>query len=186
MTQFLLQLDGQILLWIQDFLRNSVLTPLFLFITCLGDSGFIWIAFTILLVCLPKTRKVGLMCACALLVSHLVNHELLKNIVCRPRPFDNLPALTVLIEKPSSFSFPSGHTASSFTCAWVMFQKLPKKFGVPALVLAALIGFSRLYIGVHYPTDVLCGMISGILMSCFAMWFVEKLSAKLANRKSRA
>ncbi|MBQ7840536.1 MAG: phosphatase PAP2 family protein [Lachnospiraceae bacterium] len=177
MTEFLINLDGNILLWIQDFLRNDVLTPFFTFITSLGNGGTIWIIFTAILIFYPKTRKIGLMCACALIFSHIVNNTLLKNLVCRTRPFDNIPALTPLIERPSSFSFPSGHTASSFTCAWVLFKKLPKKLGVPAILLAALIGFSRLYLGVHYPSDVLAGMLGGILMSCLAFVFVEKIAA---------
>ena len=176
MVKWLLSLDGNILLWIQENLRTDVLNSVFKFITSLGDGGVIWIALTAILLFYPKTRKVGLMCAFALIFSHIANNTILKNLICRPRPFDSLANLTVLIEKPTSFSFPSGHTASSFACAWVMFRKLPGKFGVPAIILAALIGFSRLYIGVHYPSDVLAGMLGGILMSCLAMMVVESVA----------
>lgn len=180
MAEFLLTLDGNILLWIQDFLRNDVLDLIFTFITSLGDKGFIWILFTIILLLYPKTRKIGLACAFALLFSHFLNNTIIKNLVCRTRPFQNIAGLTTVIEAPSSYSFPSGHTASSFACAWVMFKQLPKKLGIPALVLAALIGFSRLYVGVHHPSDVLVGMAGGILMSCLAMLLVKNASKKTA------
>lgn len=173
--EFLLTLDGNILLWIQEYLRNDLLTPIFKFITSLGNGGMIWIALTVLLVLYPKTRKIGFMCAFALIFSHIANNTVLKNLIARTRPFEHIEKLIVLIDKPSSFSFPSGHTASSFACAWPMLRKLPKRFGVPAIVLAALIGFSRLYIGVHYPSDVLCGMLFGILMGCLAIVFMENM-----------
>lgn len=173
--EFFLTLDGNILLWLQEYFRNDILTPVFRFITSLGDGGIIWIVCTAILIFNPGTRKIGFMCAFALIFSHIANNTILKNLICRERPFHQLEELVVLINKPSSYSFPSGHTASSFACAWPMFRKLHKKVGIPAVVLAALIGFSRLYIGVHYPSDVLCGMLFGILMSELAILFVEKM-----------
>ena len=173
--EFLQKLDGNILLWIQEYLRTDMLNPVFKFITSLGDGGVIWIVLTAILIFYPKTRKIGFMYAFALIFSHIANNTILKNLVCRERPFNRMDELIVLIDKPSSYSFPSGHTASSFACAWPMFRKLHRKIGVPALILAALIGFSRLYIGVHYPGDVLCGMLFGILMSELAVLFVEKM-----------
>lgn len=183
--EFLSVLDGNILLWIQENLRSDLLTPVFCFITSLGNGGIFWIICTVLLVLYPKTRKIGFMCACALIFSHIANNEILKNIICRARPFAQIPELTVLIDKPSSYSFPSGHTASSFACAWPMFRKLPKKFGIPAIMLAALIGFSRLYIGVHYPGDVLCGMLFGIGMSSLAIIFVVKTAEMIRHKKEK-
>lgn len=183
MLEWFIQLDGNILLWIQEFIRSDILTPFFLFITHLGDGGTIWIITSVLLLFPKKTRKVGVMGLLALLCSLLINNMLVKNLVARPRPFTRLTDLTILIDIPSEFSFPSGHTASSFAAAFVFFRNLPKKFGVPAIILAAFIGLSRLYIGVHYPTDVLFGVLSGLLLSLLAEWSVRTVCRLHSRRK---
>ena len=82
----------------------------------------------------------------------LITNVCLKNLVARPRPM-SVEGLVPLIGKPTDYSFPSGHTCASFACALVLYRILPKKYGVPAVILASLIAFSRLYVGVHYPTD---------------------------------
>lgn len=173
----LLQLDGNILLWIQDYIRTPILTPIVVFITSLGDGGRIWILFSLFLLLFKKTRKAGILGLAALLGSLIINNWVLKNLVGRIRPYESIAELMIVIPKPGEFSFPSGHTSSSFACAWMFFQKLPKRYGVPALVLATLIGLSRLYVGVHYPTDVLAGAVSGILIACL----VDKLAEKLIS-----
>ncbi|MBQ8279212.1 MAG: phosphatase PAP2 family protein [Roseburia sp.] len=174
----LFQLDGNILLWIQEYVRNDFLTPIFKFITSLGDEGFIWIAIAITLLFIKKYRKVGPMVGLSLLGSLLFNNTILKNIVCRTRPYKVIDTLTILIPEPGEFSFPSGHTSSSFAAGVVLFMMLPRKYGVPALILAFLIGISRLYVGVHYPTDVLGGMVMGTLIAVCVVKIGEKLSVK--------
>lgn len=178
MLEWLLNLDGNILLFIQDFIRNPILTPIVRFITTLGNGGGIWIFLTLILLILPKTRKVGCMMIAALLGTLLVNNILLKNLIARTRPYDVIEGLTYLVPKPGEYSFPSGHAGSSFAVACVMFRQLPKKYGVPALILAILIALSRLYVGVHYPSDVLFGMISGIAISYAAVAIVERIGGK--------
>ncbi|MDO5519296.1 MAG: phosphatase PAP2 family protein [bacterium] len=168
MLENFIQLDGNILLWIQEYVRNDVLTPVFKFITHLGDSGMIWIVLSLLLLISRKTRKVGLASLLALLFSLLVNNGILKNLVARTRPYDVVNGLQLLIERQTDFSFPSGHTGSSFAAAVVMFHALPRKYGVPALVLAFLIALSRLYVGVHYPTDVIFAACSGTVLGILA------------------
>lgn len=170
----LLQLDGQILLWIQDNLRFDFLTPVLIAITNLGNAGIFWILLTVVLLCMKKTRKVGCMSAVALLMTLLVDNILLKNLVARTRPYEVVEGLNRLIEKQKDFSFPSGHTGSSFASAIVCFLELPKKYGVVLLILAVLIAWSRLYLGVHYPTDVLAGAAIGIAAAFFARWLVKK------------
>ncbi|MGN0482634.1 MAG: phosphatase PAP2 family protein [Lachnospiraceae bacterium] len=172
-------IDGQILLWIQEHLRCSALTPFFRFITHLGDAGIIWIVLTTILVLIPKTRKVGWMSALSLVFTLIVDNLLLKNIVARIRPYDRIPEIQILIERQRDFSFPSGHTGSSFAAAVVMARNLPKRYGVPALVLAILIAFSRLYVGVHFPTDVAGGAVIGILLALVA----EKLCKIIWEKK---
>ncbi len=99
-------------------------------------------------------------------------------MVGRIRPYDTIEGLVPLIGKPRDYSFPSGHTGSSFAAAWVLYRRLPKRLGIPALALAGLIGISRLYLGVHYPTDVLFGVLSGIGSGCIAIAIVSALTGR--------
>lgn len=174
MLQNLATLEESILLGIQSDLRNECLTPVFIFITRLGNGGFIWILGSILLLAPKKTRKIGVMAVAALICSVLIDNVMLKNAVARTRPYEVIEGLTSLVGVQKDFSFPSGHTGSSFAAAVVMFRGLPKKFGVPALILAFLIGFSRLYVGVHYPTDVLGGALIGTGIALFVGWIGSK------------
>ena len=162
-------LDGNILLWIQQYLRSEFFTPLWTFITTSGNGGLIWIAITCFLLAFKKTRKVGVMCAVSLVFSLIFTNILIKPLVARTRPYELIEGLAILIDKPHDFSFPSGHTTAAFATAWVMFRQLPKKAGIPVLVYAFLMAFSRLYVGVHYPTDVIGGIVLGIFYAVAAM-----------------
>ena len=179
MLETLLNLDGGFLLFLQESVRNPILDSIMIFITSLGNGGMIWIAATILLLIPKKTRKAGVMSAVALLGSLIINNNIVKNIVQRPRPFVTFTDLQIIIPTPSEFSFPSGHTSSSFAAAAVFYRHLPKKLGLPAVILAGLIGFSRLYVGVHYPTDVIAGVLMGILLSYLAEYLVNLFVKKL-------
>ena len=179
MLDTLLNLDGGFLLFLQESVRNPILDNIMIFITSLGNGGMIWIAATIALLIPKKTRKAGIMSAAALLGSLIINNNIVKNIVQRPRPFVTFADLQIIIPTPSEFSFPSGHTSSSFAAAAVFYRHLPKKIGLPSVILAGLIGFSRLYVGVHYPTDVIAGVLMGILLSYLAEFLVNLFSNKL-------
>ena len=124
------------------------------------------------------------MSAVALIGSLVINNHLIKNLVQRPRPFVTFTDLKIIIPTPSEFSFPSGHTASSFAAASVFYRHLPKKLGIPSVILAGLIGFSRLYVGVHYPTDVIAGVIMGILLSYMAEFLVGFFEKKLKKENN--
>lgn len=146
-----------------------------LFITTLGNSGWFWIALSIGLCIFPQTRKAGILALFSLALCALVTNVCLKNLVARPRPYTQIPGLEILISPPKDWSFPSGHTTASFAAACSYVRGLPeKRFGIPAVILAFLIAFSRLYIGVHYPSDVLAGMLVGITGS----WIVFLLYKK--------
>lgn len=177
----LLHMDGNILLFIQENIRNPVLDPVMKVITSLGNAGIIWILLTILLLAVKRTRRIGIMSACALVCSLLVNNILLKNLVARARPYATVEGLIPIIPKPSEFSFPSGHAGSSFASGSVLYRRLPKKYGILILVLAILISLSRLYVGVHYPTDVLAGMLTGIGCSYAGEWTMR--NKKRTNRQ---
>ena len=179
MLETLLNLDGGFLLLLQESVRNPLLNSIMIFVTSLGNGGMIWIVATLLLMIPKKTRKVGIMSAVALLGSLIINNNIIKNIVQRPRPFVKFTDLQIIIPTPSEYSFPSGHTASSFAAASVFYRHLPKQLGIPSVVLTGIIGFSRLYVGVHYPTDVIAGVIMGILLSYMAEFLVGLFSKKL-------
>ena len=166
-------LDGEILLQIQQHLRTDMLTPFMKIVTFLGNGGWFWILCAVVLLAVPKTRKTGYAAVLSLIFGVIVTNLLLKNIVARPRPFAEIEALIPLIAKPTDFSFPSGHTTASFAVALVMLRMLPKKIGIPAVVLAALVAFSRLYLGVHYPTDVLAGFVIALVGSTLSVWIVR-------------
>ena len=144
---------------------KCVVDTFFMFVTTLGNGGFIWIAISLGLLVNRKTRKIGVLSLIALAGSVLSD-----NVIARVRPYEVIPELTSLIGAQTDYSFPSGHTGSSFASAVVLFYGLPKKYGVPALVLAALIGVSRLYVGVHYLSDVIGGAVIGTGIALITYW----------------
>ena len=181
--------------FIQQHWRSDFLDAVFGFITRLGDEGLIWIALAILLLCFKKTRKAGVVIGIAMILGALLGNGFLKNLFERPRPFRTEGGLPYpgIVKMPGihSYSFPSGHTTSSFAAAVSLFL-CNKKLGIPALVLAALIAFSRLYVYVHFPTDILGGFILGTACAILAylLWtkvlekLVLKLWKKATTRKS--
>lgn len=172
----LLALDGGILLWIQDVLRRDWLTPVVAFFTHLGDHGFLWIALCLLLLCFKKTRRAGVAGAIALILSLVFTNGILKNLVGRARPWIDVAGLAALVNEPDPNSFPSGHTSAAFAAAVAWWQTMPRRWMAAAgLVTAILMGLSRLYVGVHYPTDVLCGALVGILCGVLAGLVIKRL-----------
>lgn len=164
-------MEADILLWIQNNIRNDVLTPIFRFITTLGNAGVIWIVLSVGLLIPKKTRRVGALALVSLVFSALIDNVILKNVVARTRPYDVIEGLTSLVGAQKDYSFPSGHTGSAFAAAVVLFLGLPKKCGIPILVFACLMGLSRLYVGVHYPSDVLGGALIGTGIALLTHWF---------------
>lgn len=179
----ILEWDGELLLWIQEHIRMEWLSMVMKFITHLGDAGFVWIVITLCLLIYKGSRREGFLCACSLLLVLLINNIILKNVVARTRPYEMVEGLQRIIEAQSDFSFPSGHTGSSFAAAVVIFLRLPKRYGILAMVLAVLIGLSRLYVGVHYPTDVIAAAIIGTAAAVFVCKFAEYMEVKM-NRNS--
>ncbi len=169
-----------------DFIQAHMTSPFFdrfwVFITHLGDAGLIWIGLTLVLLLMPKTRKVGLYSACALIFSLLLSNGLLKNLIGRPRPY-TFTSMDLLIKAPWDFSFPSGHTSASFAFAFVILKERPRlgKIGLtlPVVVLACLMAFSRLYLYVHFPSDILFAIFMGWVCYRLAYWVGPKVMDRL-------
>jgi len=147
-----------ILKGIQNIFQSDFFDLFMPVVTRLGDGGLIWIITAIVLLCIKKYRKVGVTLAAGLLVGFLIGNVALKNLVARPRLCWMMPEYLLLIGMPTDYSFPSGHTISSFVSAFVLL-KGSRKMGIFALVLASVIAFSRMYLFVHFPTVILGGIL---------------------------
>ena len=173
MFAFLQELDGGVLLWIQEWIRQDWLDPLVVFYTHLGDKGLMWIALSLAMLLYKPTRKAGMGALAAMLMGLVVTNLILKGLVARPRPFLGVEGLLTLIPAPDPHSFPSGHTTAAFAAAaawWKLATQTWIKY--PGAVLAVCMGLSRLYVGVHYPTDVLGGACVGLLCAWMARWLM--------------
>lgn len=172
------RLDGDVLVWIQETFHHEFLTPIMEFITHLGEKGILWIVLSILLLIPKRTRKIGLLSTISIALSFLIDNVILKNVVARIRPYEVVEGVQLLIERQRDFSFPSGHTGTAFACTMVLFLMLPKKYGVPAIILAAVMGFTGMYLGVHYPSDVLAGALIGIGIAILTVKYGTSLFQK--------
>ena len=162
-----ISMDIKILLFIQENIRHYILTPFFTLIT---NEYFLYILLGIILIYMFKknedTRRLAKETIIAFLICTIL-FIVLKLIFQRPRPFDAFNELIPLVDKPSDYSFPSGHTASAFICAFMVYDGLPKKYSILVFILAILVAFSRLYVGVHYPTDILAGIVLAYIVYKF-------------------
>lgn len=172
--------DMGVLDFIQNHLTSTLGDLVFPFLTHLGDLGAVWIAFDIFLFIYPKTRRLGITVALAIALEVLCCDVLLKPLVARMRPFEVNTAAQLLIDPPSGFSFPSGHTSMGFAVTTAVFCSKSKMW-IPSLILTVLIAFSRLYLYVHYPTDVLAGIGLGILSGWAAERIVHEVSKNTRN-----
>lgn len=159
-------------------LRSPVLDEMMCFITRLGNGGGIWIMLAALLLINKKTRKAGVIMAVTMILEFVLCNGILKNLVARTRPYDINTAIQVIISKPRDFSFPSGHTGISFAAVCALYFAGEKKLWKGALVLATLIAFSRMYLYVHFPTDILGGIMVAVLSGYIAKKIVEKITEK--------
>ena len=167
------QFDFSILNFIQENFRCTFLDVVMPFITSLGDVGFIWILISVILLFFKKTRKLGIQLLISILFAYVIYQLILKPVIARPRPFTQNPVVELLIKAPKDFSFPSGHTACGFSFVIILFLA-KNKWWIPSLILACLIGFSRMYLYVHFPTDVICGALCGIIFGAISFYFSEK------------
>ena len=172
-------IDLPILDWIAANLWCPFLDTAMPLITLLGDAGIFWMAMAAVLLLFKKTRRVGLGMGFAMLMGLLLCNLTLKPLCQLPRPYDYQydvfgKMIPLIIERQHDFSFPSGHTIASFEAAGVIMLN-NKKWGIAALILACLIAFSRLYLYVHYPTDVLVSIALGLALALFGNWLARRI-----------
>lgn len=142
-------------------LHTDLLDAILPVISSFGNAGIGWIILSAILLLMPRYRKAGLTMALALIFCLLIGNVTLKPLIARARPYSYFPDMVLLIPPLDDFSFPSGHTFASFAAATALFLH-HRKEGIAAFLLAATIAFSRLYLYVHFPSDILAGMILGI------------------------
>ncbi len=162
-------------------IHNPILNAVMIFVTKLGDDGIMWIALGLIFLIPRKTRKMGLQVLLSMLCTYILGNLILKNAFARPRPYMVDESVTLLVPALKSFSFPSGHTMNGFTAATAIFFN-NKKLGIPALILAATIAFSRMYLFMHYPTDILGGILVGVSMAFLVNFVMQKV---IAGRKGK-
>lgn len=173
MTAAIQALDESILLYIQAHIRCAALTPLMKVMSFLGNAGIGWIVLGVALLIYPKTRRAGLDLLLCLALASALNGLGLKNLVARPRPFLTMDDLTVLVSAPSGYSFPSGHSCAAFAAAYALARSFRR--GGWAYLPAALIALSRIYVGVHYPSDILVGALIGTLAAMVVYWLSHRV-----------
>ena len=198
--------DAGFLLYIQEYIRSDFLNPIMKVLTHSGDKGILLIVLILTLLFIPRTRAIGIMSTISIAIEALLNNVLLKNLIARTRPYDEIEGLVNLVGKQSDYSFPSGHTGAAFAVAGAML--VVALFGLPMIaktgelkredpslsfklvsviliMYATLLAFSRMYVGVHYPTDVLCGLLLGLGTSAMAYLIYQVAIKKLHERKAK-
>lgn len=169
---FLTEIEFKILDFLHQNLSCTFFDYFFEFFTVLGDAGIIWFIIGAVLIFTTKYRKGGIVMLCAMALGFLTGNLMIKPLIARYRPCWINDAVQLIIEIPTDFSFPSGHTLSSVICCTVL-GKVNRKFLIFALPLTCLIAFSRLYLYVHFPTDVLFSVAYGFLVANLT-WYLAK------------
>ena len=174
--------EFKVLDFIRETLSCDVMDTVMKCITYIGEVGWFWILLGVVLLFFKQTRKIGVTMLGALLLNLIVCNVTLKPLVGRIRPYDIKEGIDLIIKTPHDFSFPSGHTAASFAGAVAVFM-YNKKWGGAAILIATLIGFTRLYLYVHFPTDVLAGALIGSLCAIIVYFIVKFIFKSIENRK---
>lgn len=174
MFDAIMQMDSGILLWIQDNLRSDTLDRFMVSFTRLGNHGLIFIVLTLLALICAKTRRSGAASAIALLIGLILVSVILKPLVARPRPYVIIEGLRNLVdESKDPNSFPSGHTCAAFGLAVAWSRSMRSRMvSVMVYLMAVLMGFSRLYVAVHNPSDVIVGALCGVLSATIAIYIL--------------
>ncbi len=162
-------IDWSIMYWVQDFFKCTFMDFIMPFITDLCEDGIFWIICGVVMVFFKKYRRYGIFLLLAMLLGSLIGNEIIKPLVARPRPCWLDTTVPMVIDVPKSFSFPSGHTLTSAVAATVITAS-NRKLGYIAIPLATLIAFSRIYLFVHFPSDILMGALIGTGVGLFVVF----------------
>ena len=175
------EMELALLDWMQANCRSGLLDAVMPVVSWICNHGEVWILLALCLLVTKKYRRTGAAVACALILDLICCNLVLKPLVGRVRPFAVNSAVELLVPPPLDASFPSGHTASSFAAVAALWTDRGWRWGVPALVLAGLIALSRLYLYVHWPSDVLAGAVLGAVLG----WAGARLTAYLREKGRR-
>ena len=173
MVEFFTKVDIGILLWVQDNLRTEYTTTFMYHITSIGSVILALIALYFIIKGSRSEKIAGVAVLASCVLEVIVVNGVLKSLIARLRPFVIYDEVVPLVNILSEHSFPSGHTALVFSMAFVIYKLFPAIYGKVAIVIACLVGFSRVYLGVHYPSDVIAGVIVG--------WFVSLVTVYVKN-----
>ena len=186
MTDFITNIDFSILYWIQDNLRNSFMDFVMPLFSNLQDGGLIWISIAVVMLFFKRTRYCGIAVLFAMGIDTLITEYGIKNVVCRVRPCNLVDDVNMLVKKPTSYSFPSNHSASAFAGAVAVMLTIKKKaWTIPAFVFSGIIAFSRMYVFVHFPSDVFAGILLGSTVAVLVCYLMKKTGFKaLLERKN--
>lgn len=159
-------------LYLLQDLHTPLLDSIMLFFTKLGNIGLPWLLIAAVMLCFKKLRPCGIAILASLLCKELIGNVILKNLIARPRPCWIDTTVPLLINSPSSYSFPSGHTFDGFAASVSIFLYY-RKAGIAAIAVAAITAFSRMYLFVHFPTDVIASVVLGTVVAAVVHYIVE-------------
>lgn len=178
--------DTSVITAIYENVHSAFLTMFFRIVTLLGEGGIFWIAVAVILLFFKKTRRSGICIGASLLIGVIVGNGIIKNVVARPRPYDAIEGIESVVSHLSDYSFPSGHSLCCFEAATALAMNRTR-WAIPAYVGAVLVAVSRLFLFVHYPTDVICGALLGVLFgvlgSLAAGAIYDRVCANIAASK---
>lgn len=176
------EIDFMVLDYIREHLQNGFLDRLMPIVTAFGDMGILWVAVAVVISAKSKYRKCSLTMLIGMILGVVIGNFALKNIIRRERPCWIVDLTSMLIENPDDFSFPSGHTMSSFIASTILMH-YDKRLGIPAVGVSLLIAFSRMYLYVHFPTDVIGGALIGIGIAIMTISLTNKYVFKNSDCK---
>jgi len=182
MIEMIKAFDTHALLFIQEHIRCAFLDPIMVAASRIGDKGIFWILLCVVLLLFGRTRKGGIYQGASLAAEYIICDLVIKKLVMRPRPYLDIENLSILVRLERSSGFPSGHTASSLACAFALTYVFGAK-GAWAYIPAVLIALSRLYVGVHYPSDVLCGAVLGTVVALVICKLIDAIYKKVESAK---